>query len=392
MRKIYQNSVVGIILAMVVTTIASGTNTAIAANELRIVAQESTSKSDSITQLYLEVGGKQDLKFLGAPSTWKKLNPTWTSSNKNIATVDKNGVVTGIAVGKATITFSLSNQMTGEVEVTVGIKPLNKTMYVSSGVNVRSGHSTDYDKIGSLNKGEEVKVIGQSEKTGWYLINYNGKDGYVSKNYLQDEPLLKEVPTQKIDNIENILNNAVLNPRTSNYEPLNEEIDKLFGEILTDTMTTYQKVKTCYDYLINHCSYGMNEAMDIWALFFGYEDEARAYGMLVGHIGVCDDYSATFAMLMQAIGLDCYVVGGQTSKAGGGYTGHAWCEMVIDEIVYVFDPQVEDNIAKGGTINYYRFGKTYEQVPEKYIKEIETNIIETVIEGKEGNFEYIIQN
>ena len=71
---------------------------------------------------------------------------------------------------------------------------------------------------------------------------------------------------------------------------------------------------------------------------------------------------------MQAIGLNCYLVGGQTSKSGGGYTGHAWCEMNLNGTIYVFDPQVEDNIAKGGTIKYYRFGKTYDQVPGKYIK------------------------
>lgn len=169
---------------------------------------------------------------------------------------------------------------------------------------------------------------------------------------------------------EKILNGASLNPVRSDFEPMNEYIDQLFAEIIKDNMTTYQKVKACYDYLINNCSYGMNEYVYdyIEYYFWGYQYEVSAYGMLKGHVGVCDDYSATFAMLMQAIGLDCYVVGGQTSKAGGGYTGHAWCEMNIGGTIYVFDPQVEDNIANGGTIKYYRFCKTYGEVPNKYIK------------------------
>ncbi|MBQ5918579.1 MAG: hypothetical protein IIW92_08475 [Lachnospiraceae bacterium] len=47
----------------------------------------------------------------------------------------------------------------------------------------------------------------------------------------------------------------------------------------------------------------------------------------------------------------------------------AWCEMNINGNIYVFDPQVEANIANGGSIKYHRFGKTYDQVQGKYIKE-----------------------
>ena len=275
-----------------------------------------------------------------------------------------------------------------------GVKELNKIMYVKSTVNVRSGPSTKYDIIGNFATGESVKVIGQSEQTGWYRVIYKGKDGYVSNNYLQDNPVPQSATTQSMSEIENLLNNAPLHPKRSSYEPLNEIIDRLFSEILDDSMTTYQKVKTCYDYLIDNCSYGENTVIYdyIWDLFFYPYEEIKAYGMLTGFIGGCSDYSAAFAAMMQTIGLDCYTVEGDTSAAAGGYLYHIWCEMLLNDVIYVFDPQVEDNIAKGGTINYYRFGKTYEQVPEKYIKEIETNIIETVIEGKEGNFEYIIQN
>ncbi len=289
------------------------------------------------------------------------------------------------------------------------IKELNKTMYVISTVNVRSGHSTNYDKIGSLNRGEEVKVTGQSEKTNWYRIDYKGKEGYVSNNYLQDNPLPKDTTTQSMSSIETILNNAPLNSKKSPYEPLNELIEQLLSEILNGTMTTYQKVKTCYDYLIENCSYGKNTAINdyVWIgdhFLYSMED-IKAYGMLVGFVGGCSDYSSAFAMIMQAIGLDCYIVEGVTSAAAGGYVYHIWCEMKIDGVIYVFDPQVEDNIAKGGTVKYYRFGKMYEQVPEKYKKFTYTPVepeddkptepIESekiIIEGKVGDFVYIIEN
>ncbi len=119
-KKRYATFVLGIACAMALTTITPATNIALAANEMTIALQESKSKSDSIQGLYLGVGESRDLKFFKAPANWDKLQPTWTSSNKKIATVNSSGIVKGIAKGTATITFSLSNKMTGIVKVTVG--------------------------------------------------------------------------------------------------------------------------------------------------------------------------------------------------------------------------------------------------------------------------------
>ena len=125
-------------------------------------------------------------------------------------------------------------------------------------------------------------------------------------------------------------------------------------------MTTYEKVRACYDYLVDTCHYGDN----VLRLDFPEANgTARAYGMLVGHVGACDDYSSAFAALTRAIGLNCYTVYGQTARADGGYTGHIWCVMNIDGVEYVFDPQIDDNI---GADIYYRFCVTYDETPDSY--------------------------
>jgi hypothetical protein len=50
-------------------------------------------------------------------------------------------------------------------------------------LNVRSGAGSSYRKIGSLKQNETVEVL---EINGdWAKINYNGKNGYVSVDYLQ---------------------------------------------------------------------------------------------------------------------------------------------------------------------------------------------------------------
>jgi len=121
MRKKLQKYVLGMVLAVTVSLTAPTSYAAIAADEIKIVEQEAGSKSKSLTGLYLEVGGIRDLKFLGAPSNWRSLKPTWSSSDKKIVAVDQNGVVKAVAKGTAKVTFSLSNGTSRAIDVTVGV-------------------------------------------------------------------------------------------------------------------------------------------------------------------------------------------------------------------------------------------------------------------------------
>ena len=63
------------------------------------------------------------------------------------------------------------------------------TMYVKSPVNVRSGPSTAYDIVGNVAAETELAVLGRYTDKGWYLIDYNGQEAFVSNNYLvKDKP------------------------------------------------------------------------------------------------------------------------------------------------------------------------------------------------------------
>lgn len=162
------------------------------------------------------------------------------------------------------------------------------------------------------------------------------------------------------------LNSAQLTPTLTGFEPCDRQVMYTLSQITTPEMSTYAKVQACYDWLIVNCRYGYLD--EFTAPNFPEEEGAtRAMDMLVYKIGACDDYSCAFAAMMRALGLNCYTVYGQTSRADGGYTGHIWCVIKINGVDYVFDPQVEDNIARGGDVYYYRFCKTYDEVYENYI-------------------------
>lgn len=97
------------------------------------------------------------VEYIGTSGSWTKI---------------KYNGKTGYAYSDYVSTSSTSNNVT--------IKVVTATT-----LNVRSGAGTNYSKIGTLSKGSEVSVI--SESNGWAKIDYNGRDAYVSSNYLSSK-------------------------------------------------------------------------------------------------------------------------------------------------------------------------------------------------------------
>ena len=54
-------------------------------------------------------------------------------------------------------------------------------------LNVRSGPSREYDKLGTLSKDISVEVKGIVEPD-WYVIEFEGEDGYISSDYVVFTP------------------------------------------------------------------------------------------------------------------------------------------------------------------------------------------------------------
>lgn len=52
----------------------------------------------------------------------------------------------------------------------------------ASSLNVRSGPGSSYGKLGTLSSGKQVTIL--ETQNGWHRINFNGKTGYVSTQYV----------------------------------------------------------------------------------------------------------------------------------------------------------------------------------------------------------------
>lgn len=81
----------------------------------------------SDTQITVIKGSKYELSWTLNPKYPTNTNLTFESSNKKVATVDSNGVITGVAEGTATITAKAASGVKATVKVTVdGRKPSEK--------------------------------------------------------------------------------------------------------------------------------------------------------------------------------------------------------------------------------------------------------------------------
>ena len=83
-------------------------------------------------------------------------------------------------------------------ESTYTISESDMTMYTVKGCNIRQGASTEYDVIGTLSKGEAVKITGKVNEVNWYEISISeDKKGYVSGSLLVSEkPAEEQAPSQ----------------------------------------------------------------------------------------------------------------------------------------------------------------------------------------------------
>ncbi len=131
-----------------------------------------TSISVSPTSLSLTVGGVYTLKKTISPSN-ATTTVTWSSSNKNVATVDKNGKVTAKAAGTATITVRTSNGKSANCKVTV--KSVPSSVKLSRNKATR-GVGDTYQLKATVSPNNAVTTLTwSSSNSGVVSVDKNGK-------------------------------------------------------------------------------------------------------------------------------------------------------------------------------------------------------------------------
>lgn len=315
---------------------------------------------------------------------------SFKSSNKKIASVSSDGKVFAKKRGNVTVTASTYNGKTATCKIKINQSvvqirmsrqrialPKKAKFKLKATVNSKAV-SKSYKWKSSNKKVATVKGKGKSaviytKKSGKATITVKASNGK------KQTCKVNVTTTKTTDRIAKQINSQPLYKEKTGFVALDKLVKKISKKIFKKGYSTYDKVKAIYDYEIKHFTYGLsflsskqsksaysNRKNRIYNAYYDENIADMAYTSLVTNVGVCDNYAAVFTVMTRAIGLDTYSVGGQTTKAGGGWTGHAWNNIIVNGRYIVFDAQVEDNIAGGGKINYYRFAKTEKEVKNNY--------------------------
>lgn len=141
-----------------------------------------------------------------------------------------------------------------EPEVTTKPEPVytytdvNKTMYATTSVNMRSGPDADFDKTGTLSLADEFIVTGVCNETGWYRGQYNGNTVYVSDKYLSETK--PEVPTH-------------ITYYDTGDAALNEKCDAVLNQIADTDMTEREIAYAIYKWVETNVVYqGATDSTD----------------------------------------------------------------------------------------------------------------------------------
>lgn len=184
-KKIVRNSAAAVLTLSLLTGIASaafGTGT-VTGSSVRVREEASTSSATLDT---VSKGGKVSV-LEDAQNGWYKVQMG-----------DQVGYMSAEYLDVAEGEVLDDTASAAEAEETETLYGLVNT----SVLNVRSGASTDYDRVGKLSGGTVVTILGESGD--WYQISTDSLTGYVSGEYLTvvDAAALEELSTKGMQLVE----------------------------------------------------------------------------------------------------------------------------------------------------------------------------------------------
>ena len=219
---------------------------------------------------------------------------TYTTADKNVATVGTNGVIRAVSAGTTDITVRSSSGKASKVAVIVTGDRYSTTFPTAS----------------------ETDALLNKEKLG--------------------APMKTNCPD--LDNLVDSIMAQIIRPGMTNaqkvracyeYLALNSTYGRPIG---TPTITHYYKYYS-----------------DVFIINEGYS-------ILKNHSGTCENFACALAILMRRLGYKADVVEGLTGLRAGGKGGHFWTDVTLGDKHYSFDAQIENNNLYGSQVLYYWYG------------------------------------
>ena len=278
-------------------------------NQAIQTVKDATSIALDTEALRLITGASLALTASVGPWNLADQSVTWTSSDETVATVDENGVVTGVAAGTATVTAvsNATSDLAASCEVTVIEMPeirFSAQVTGTDGGSYWADFSTSdvtafaYAADSEFCRGGALmddQLYVQADNNLWSLdadsFQITNDYGFLADGWSWSDAAPNPVNEDGyFGNIASVCYNGcyfmVINPNTGNVEYYN-----LFDPFLTDPMSTLAFVETgvYVDASGNECAanlfYVLTESGELWELALYTPDFGSSFTIGLTHIG-----------------------------------------------------------------------------------------------------------
>lgn len=120
----------------------------------------------------------------------------------------------------------VANWLVTKKETTESVS-IKSGIITADSLRVRSGPGTSYEVMGSLNKGEQVKIY--TEKAGWSEISFNNDRGWVSNDYVEGKTKNDSVSSKSTSDLSGIL--GTVTATSLNVREIGSFNGKVIGKI-----------------------------------------------------------------------------------------------------------------------------------------------------------------
>lgn len=121
---------------------------------------------------------------------------------------------------------------------------------------------------------------------------------------------------------------------------VDQQVQSIIANEVPSNATEYERVKALHDYVVLNTAYDVTTYENCDAINCeNVADPYSAYGLFANQIAVCSGYTGAFTALLDAAGIENYVVTG-TAKG----VGHAWNIVKVDGQYYHVDTTWDDPV------------------------------------------------
>ena len=173
------------------------------------------------------------------------------------------------------------------------------------------------------------------EDSGEKLAGYVDPEQYVSEGWS------KVYRSELVDGL--YYNSCGYAIKESDYRDMLSKRSKIYSQVITSGMDTYDKVQAIHDWVCdnityNHAYFDHQSTWKPTKSSYQYEHQLGWAGLMLG-TAVCAGYSDAYKFLLDGLGIDCVFIYGPIPNQGGQ---HAWNLVKIEGAYYHVDTTWDD--------------------------------------------------